>query len=68
MARELTLDETFERLEAAIGKLEQEDISLEESFRIYKEGMKLIQSCNEKIDKVEKEVLKLNEDGNLEEF
>lgn len=68
MARELTLDETFERLEAAIGKLEQEDISLEESFRIYKEGMKLIQSCNEKIDKVEKEVLKLNEDGKLEEF
>jgi len=68
MARELTLDETFERLEAAIEKLEQEDISLEESFRVYKEGMKLIQSCNEKIDKVEKEVLKLNEDGKLEEF
>lgn len=68
MARELTLDETFERLEAAIGKLEQEDISLEESFRVYKEGMKLIQSCNEKIDKVEKEVLKLNENGKLEEF
>ena len=68
MARELTLDETFERLEAAIGKLEQEDISLEESFRVYKEGMKLIKSCNEKIDKVEKEVLKLNEDGELEAF
>ena len=68
MARELTLDETFERLETAIGKLDQEDISLEESFRVYKEGMKLIQSCNEKIDKVEKEVLKLNEDGKLEKF
>lgn len=68
MARELTLDETFERLEAAIGKLEQEDISLEESFRVYKEGMKLIKSCNEKIDKVEKEVLKLNGDGGLETF
>lgn len=68
MAHEFTLDETFERLEAAIGLLEQEDISLEESFRVYKEGMKLIQSCNEKIDKVEKEVLKLNEDGKLEEF
>ncbi len=68
MARELTLDETFERLETAIGKLEQEDISLEESFQIYKEGMKLIQSCNEKIDKVEKEVLKLNENDKLEQF
>lgn len=68
MARELTLDETFEKLEAAIGKLEQEDISLEESFQLYKEGMKLIQACNDKIDKVEKEVLKLNEDGELEGF
>ncbi len=48
--------------------MEQEDISLEESFRLYKEGMKLIQSCNDKIDKVEKEVLKLNERGELEEF
>ncbi len=68
MAREMTLDETFERLEEAIGKLEQEDISLEESFRVYKEGMKLIKSCNEKIDRVEKDVLKLNADGKLEEF
>ena len=68
MAREMMLDETFERLEEAIGKLEQEDISLEESFRVYKEGMKLIKSCNEKIDRVEKDVLKLNADGKLEEF
>ena len=68
MAHELTLDETFEKLETAIGRLEQEDVSLEESFKLYKEGMELIKSCNAKLDKVEKEVLKLNEDGELEEF
>lgn len=68
MAREATLDEVFEKLEATIGKLEQEDISLEESFKLYREGMKLIKSCNDKIDKVEKEVLKLNEDGELDVF
>ncbi len=68
MARELTLDETFEKLEDAIGKLEQEDVSLEESFKLYKEGMELIRSCNEKLDRVEKEVLKLNESGDLEEL
>jgi len=65
---ELTLEQTFERLEDTIGKLQQEDISLEESFRLYKEGMRLIQSCNDKIDSVEKEVLKLNENGELDEF
>ena len=68
MAKELTLEQIFEKLEGTIGKLEQEDIPLEESFRLYKEGMKLIKSCNDRIDKVEKEVLKLNENGELDEF
>ena len=68
MAQELTLEQTFERLEDTISKLQQEDISLEESFRLYKEGMRLIQSCNDRIDSVEKEVLKLNENGELDEF
>ena len=68
MAKEQTLDQSFEKLEEMIGKLEQEDISLEESFKLYNEGMKLIKSCNDKIDKVEKEVLKLNENGELDEF
>ena len=68
MAKEQTLEHTFERLEDLIGKLEQEDISLEESFKLYKEGMKLVKSCNDRIDKVEKEVLKLNENGELDEF
>ena len=68
MAKEQTLEQTFERLEDLIGTLEQEDISLEESFKLYKEGMKLVKSCNDRIDKVEKEVLKLNENGELDEF
>lgn len=68
MAKEQTLDQAFEKLEEMIGKLEQEDIPLEESFKLYQDGMKLIQSCNDKIDRVEKEVLKLNENGELDEF
>lgn len=68
MAKEQTLEQTFEKLENVVAKLEQEEISLEESFKFYKEGMKLIKSCNDRIDKVEKEVLKLNENGELDEF
>ena len=68
MAKEQTLEQVFDKLEEPIGKLEQEDIPLEESFKLYKEGMKLIKSCNDRIDKVEKEVLKLNENGELDEF
>lgn len=68
MESEMTLEQTFEMLEDTIAKLEQEDISLEDSFSLYKEGIKLIQTCNNRIDKVEKEVLKLNENGELDEF
>lgn len=64
----MTLEQMFEKLEESIEKLEQEDISLEDSFKIYQEGMKLIRTCNEKIDMVEKEVLKLSENGELDEF
>ena len=63
-----TLEEAFAQLEPLIANLEAEDISLEESFRVYSEGMELLQFCNASIDTVEKKVLKLNENGELDEF
>lgn len=66
--QELSLEEAFERIEETIGRLEEEDITLEASFRAYQEGMELLKYCNEKIDRVEKQVLKINEDGELDEF
>lgn len=67
-SKEMTLEQAFTELETAIAKLEKEDISLEDSFKTYEEGMKLVQLCNEKITKVEKEVLVLNGNGELNEF
>lgn len=64
----MSLEENFAKLEEAVARLEADDISLEESFRIYKEGMELLRQCNTDIDKVEKQVLLLNEQGELEEF
>lgn len=62
------LEEAFEKLEKTVEALEREDISLEESFRIYQEGMDLLKKCNLEIDQVEKKVLVLNEDGESHEF
>lgn len=64
----LTLEQGFERLEEIIERLEEEDISLEEAFAAYSEGMTLLKNCNEQVDRVEKKVLKLAEDGGLEEL
>lgn len=62
------LEEAFEKLGKTVEALEREDISLEESFRIYQEGMELLKKCNLEIDQVEKKVLVLNEDGESHEF
>lgn len=64
----MTLEEKFAKLEETAARLESEDISLEESFRIYKEGMALLKKCNADIDKVEKQVMQLTGEGELEEF
>ena len=63
-----TLEELFAQLEDAIRKMEKEDISLEDSFNLYHKGMDMLKLCNEKIDKVEKKMLVLDEEGDAHEF
>lgn len=65
---DLSLEEAFTMLDDVTDRLEAEDITLEESFQVYQKGMELIKRCGETIDRVEKKVLKLNEDGGLDEF
>ena len=66
--RVLSLEDAFAQIEAVIHRLETEDITLVESFSAYNQGMALLARCNENIDRVEKKVLKINEDGGLDEF
>lgn len=61
-----SLEENFSELEELIEQLEEEDISLEDAFTAYSKGMNVLKQCNEQIDRVEKQVMKLNEEGGLE--
>lgn len=65
---EISLEEVFLQIEDVIAHLETEEITLEQSFQEYNRGMLLLQRCNEKIDRVEKKVLQINEGGGLDEF
>lgn len=58
----MTLEENFAKLEDTIARLEEDEISLEEAFQAYKQGMDLLKSCNEQIDKVEKQIIVLSEE------
>ena len=53
-------------LEEIVKKLEM-DIPLEESIKLYKQGVEMAIICREKIDAVEKEVMELKKsfDGNF---
>lgn len=64
--KQLSLEENFAKLEETIASLESEDISLEDAFGAYSKGMELLKACNEQIDRVEKKVLTLSENGELE--
>ena len=62
------LEEMFDRLDQVIGTLEGEDVSLEEAFGLYDQGLKLIRRCNQTINEVEKKILVLDENGEKHEF
>lgn len=66
--QEPTLEKAFDMLEDTVVRLESEDITLEESFQAYQKGMEILKYCNHKIDRVEKKVLRINEDGQTDEF
>ena len=63
-----TLEENFAAIEELLLELEKDDISIEDAFDKYSRGIELLKQCDRSIDKVEKKVLKLMEDGNTEEF
>ena len=64
---EMSLEECFFEVEGLIEQLEEPDISLEDAFQMYEKGMKKIKECNDKIEKVEKQMITLNELGELEQ-
>lgn len=66
--KEETLEEMFTQLEYVIKTMEQGDVSLEETFDLYHKGMNMLKSCNDKIDKVEKKMLILDDKGEAHEF
>jgi exodeoxyribonuclease VII small subunit len=64
----MKLEESFEKLNQIVEALEKPEVSLEDSFALYQEGMKLLKACNDSIDKVEKELIILSENGETNEL
>lgn len=66
--KQLSIEEAFAKVQELLSEMSKEDVTLEQAFSNYEEGMKLIRYCNGKIDSVEQKVQKLNQDGSMDEF
>jgi exodeoxyribonuclease VII small subunit len=60
---EMTLEEHFDALDEILA-----EVPFERSFELYKEGVKHVKAANAAIEDIEKKLLVLNEDGDLEEI
>ena len=57
--RSKTFEASMERLEAIVRQLEQGNVPLEESLKLFQEGTNLVQGCTKLLDTAELEVVKL---------
>lgn len=68
MAKQVSIDETLQQIEEVLDRMEQDGVPLEEAFRCYEQGMKLIKSCEKQIGTIEKKVKIITENGETDEF
>lgn len=59
----MELEEIMDKLDAAVRKMEQEKLTLEEAYECFSEGMKYVKEGNKAIDRVEKKIQILMEEG-----
>jgi exodeoxyribonuclease VII small subunit len=66
--KEMGLEERFAAIELILDQMEDENVTLDESFELYKKGMEQMKATNQALDQIEKAMLVMNESGELEEF
>ena len=65
----MSFEEAFTKLEEIVKRLENGKANLDESMKLYKEGMDLAKFCDDKLSEASDSVNKILEDnGKLEDF
>lgn len=66
--RQPAIEENLAEIAEIIGRMEESEVTLEQSFALYQEGIERLKQCNAQLDLVEKKLLILNAEGMLEEM
>lgn len=65
---EIGFEELIEKLEEITNKLEKEQLSLDESVKLFEEGIELSKKCDSKLEDAEKRITVLiNKDNEIKE-
>ncbi len=56
MAKPNDFEKAFQQLETIVQRLEGEELSLDESLRLFEEGIRLSRFCHQKLEQVEKKI------------
>lgn len=65
MARvKFSVEQGLKELDDILRQLENPELSLSDSMNLYKKGVKLLDKCNQALDKTEKEIIILQEGQN----
>lgn len=62
MAKELKFEEQMQKLQKIVDELESDNIDLDNSLKLYEEGLKLSKSLKEQLNKFEEKINELNKD------
>ena len=68
MEKEINFEESLKRLEEIVTKLEEGKSSLDESLKLYEEGVGLAVALQKKLKEVEVQTVKIFENGKEEDF
>ena len=68
MTKEMKFETALDKLEEIVRKLEDGDLPLDDSLKMFEEGVRLYRFCGGKLDAAERriEILMKNEDGAVE--
>lgn len=64
MARQQSFEEGIKRIEHIVEALESGEISLEESIKLYRDGVEILDYCLNKLNDAEKQVMILQKNSN----
>ena len=62
--KENSFEKNLQKLELIVEKLESGEIGLEESVKLYEEGMKIKKICDNKLKDIEMQIKKIKIDDN----